>query len=321
MKGSEKMQLWLSESIYKSDKISIYGLAVYCSIKSMLPTEEIKELCISNEILIYQLTKSLDSSRRFATGIKTGYDELLDLNIVKKVDSKGKFDVIDCSNLFLVRDSEYFTIIEYDEILKIFQQKDVNTLSLLKYFIYLMGTISSTIDVYIDACQHKCRVVGNLTLEYLSQISGISTKSIVEYNKLLEKIGLLYIYRQNDFVINKSSGELSRMTNVYGRPIDKIYIDTYATNLQKYKSSYRYIEHNIEEVNKKRRLAQMYNQICKGNDSNYSEDDIKEVYTYIFQQNLKYESLYNKKNDSTYFEKIRDISVFEKYNFIIKEKK
>ena len=111
------------------------------------------------------------------------------------------------------------------------------------------------------------------------------------------------------------------MTNVYGRPIDKIYIDTYATNLQKYKSSYRYIEHNIEEANKKRRLAQMYNQICKGNDSNYSEDDIKEVYTYIFQQNLKYESLYNKKNDSTYFEKIRDISVFEKYNFIIKEKK
>ena len=73
MKGSEKMQLWLSESIYKSDKISIYGLAVYCSIKSMLPTEEIKELCISNEILIYQLTKSLDSSRRFATGIKTGW--------------------------------------------------------------------------------------------------------------------------------------------------------------------------------------------------------------------------------------------------------
>ena len=59
------MQLWLSEKIYKSDKLSIYGLAAYCAIKTLLPNEDVKEICTSCEILAYQLTKSLDYPRRF----------------------------------------------------------------------------------------------------------------------------------------------------------------------------------------------------------------------------------------------------------------
>ena len=284
-----------------------------------MPNEEIKEICTTPDILSYQLTKDIHASRRFLSGVRTGYDELLDLGIINKVDSNGKYDVLDCSNLFITEEGEYFTIITYEELLKIFQQKNTNTLLLLKYFIFLMGTISSTIDVYIDAIQHKCRVVGNLTIDYISKLSGISYRSIIEYNKILEDIGLLYIYRYDDFLINKDNGEIKRMANVYGRPEDKEYIDAFAVNRQKYKGSYRYIENNIEKANTKRRLAQMYIQIRKNNDSKYSMEDIQQVYKYVLKENHKYEATYKKNNDESCLEKIRDVNIFDKYGFIVKE--
>lgn len=318
-KGCDNTQLWLSEKIYKSDKISVYGLAVYCAVKTLLPNEEIKEICITNELLAYQLTKSLNCSRDFYSNLQTGYTELISNGFIKQTDSKGKYNVIDCSGLFITEDNEYFTIITYNELLTIFQQKTVNNFLLLKYFIYLIGTISSTIDVYIDAVQHKCRVVGNLTMDYISKLSGISERSIIEYNKTLESIGLLYIYRQNDFLINKDNGEIKRLPNIYGRPCDKDYIDAFATNQQKYKESYRYLENNIERANIKRRLAQMYVQICRNNDSKYSEEDIKQVYAYVLKENQKYEATYKNNNDESCLKKIRDIRVFDKYGFVIKE--
>lgn len=314
------MQLWLSEKIYKSDKISNYGLGVYCAIKTLLPNEEIKTICITTDILAYQLKKNIHYSRRFRENIKMGYKELLEQNVIKKIDFNGKHDVIDCSNLFITKEDEYFTIIKYQELLKLFELKNIDNFLLLKYFIYLISTISSSIDVYIDPYQHKSRVVGNLPIDYISQISRITQKSIVEYNKILENIGLIYIYRQNDFIINKDTGEITRLTNIYGRPEDKIYIDTFAINQQKYKDSYRYVENNIKKANDKRRFAQIYNQIYKNNDSKYSQEEIQQVYEYVLQENHKYEALYKKNNDETYLEKIRDVQIFNKYNFLIKGK-
>lgn len=312
-------QLWLSENIYKSDNISFYGIAAYCAIKTLLLNEEVKTICTTPDILVYQLTHNIHPTRRFYEQVKTGYNELLQNNIIKKIDSSGKYDVLDCSDLFITGSNEYFTIITNEELLKIFQQKNTNTFLLLKYFIYLIGTISSSIDVYIDATQHKCRVVGNLTIGYLSKISGISERSIVEYNKILEDIGLLYIYRHNDFLINSNNGEIKKIVNAYGRPEDKKYIDSFAINQEKYKKSHKYMENNIVEANNKRRLAQMYNQICKNNDSKYSEEDIKRVYAYVLQENHKYEVTYKNNNNKTYLKKIRDVRVFDKYNFITKE--
>ena len=66
-----------------------------------------------------------------------------------------------------------------------------------------MGTISSSITVFLHNGENKNRVVGNVSIEYLSHISGISDRTIIEYNKLLEKNNLLYVYRQRDFVLDK----------------------------------------------------------------------------------------------------------------------
>lgn len=309
------MNLLLNEKIYKSSDISPYGIAAYCAVKSFVNNNKTSKVCVTPELLAYQLTENLDFPRRFKDGIKAGLQELINLSWVKLVNSRGSYFVLDCSEWFIPENNKHFTIIGYDEILKIFQIQNINNFMVLKYFIFLMSTISSKIEVSDGSYQHKRRVVGRFTIEVLSQLSGISLRSIIEYNKILENADLIYIYRQKDFMISKESGEISCLSNIYGRAKDKEYIDAYAHSLQKYKKTYQYSQ-SIDLVNQKRRLAQMYNQLCKGNDKKYSKNDILDIYAYVVSENQKYQELYKQNNDKFLLKKIRDEHIFKQYDFI-----
>ena len=63
----------------------------------------------------------------------------------------------------------------------------------------------------------------------------------------------------------------------------------------------------------------MYQQLVKRGGKKYSEQDIKEIYNYVIDENEKYERMYAKNKCEDYLEKIRDTKVFEKYDFL-KEK-
>lgn len=309
------MKLFIEESIYKDQNISVYGLSVYCALKTLIITEENKNIYVTTELLAYQLTRSIHCQRRFLDYIRTGLNELIDLQIIKKTDEKSKHYVFDCSKLFIDTEKQHFTIIESEELLTIFRIKTANNFMLLKYFIYLMGTISSSIDVWLDAYDHRNRVIGNLTIDRISHISNTPERTIIEYNKLLEENNLLYVHRAEDFIIDKSNGSITRFKNIYGRPVDKIYIDAFAAQQKKYKQSYIYKENTIEDANRKRSYAQKYNWLCKGYDKKYSLEQIRDIYEYVLTENLKYERLYEKQNNSYYLDKIRSLNVFEKYGF------
>lgn len=92
-----------------------------------------------------------------------------------------------------------------------------------------MGTISSKITVFLPNGENKNRVVGNVTIDYLSKLSGISERTIIEYNRVLENAGLLYIYRHGDFIIDDGNN-IKRMSNIYGRPTDSTYIDKFGVD-------------------------------------------------------------------------------------------
>ena len=313
------MQLWLREDIYKDSNLSVYGLTTYCAIRSLIPNEEISTLVVTLEILSYQLTGSLKSSRRFYETLKIGLDELIENKIITQVEEYKKHYLLNCENLFITEDNQYFTIITFEEMRKIFQTENVNSFLLLKYFIFLIDSISSSIDVYLDAFQHKNRVVGKMTFNYLMKVSGLSRKSIIDYTKVLENRELIYINRSDDFLLNEENGEISRLPNIYGRPEDKLYIDKYAENQKDYYGSYRKVATNIQNANTKRRLAQIYIQLLNGNGEKYSKEEISDVYAYVISENKKYENLAAKQNDDSYLEKIRRVDIFDKYNFIRKD--
>lgn len=278
--------------------------------------------CVTIQQITYHLTENvnhLKSRNRMVDHIKCGLNELIENNVISKLDEIQKHYILDCSNLWINTEFNNYTILYFSEVQKIFQIENINNFLLLRYFIFLVGTISSKINVYLENGDYKNRVVGNFTIDYLSELSGISERSIIEYNKTLEENGLLYVFRQQDFVIDKENN-IKHLSNIYGRPCDIEYIKTFATNQQKYYESYRYVKNNVSKVNNNRRLAQMYQQLLKGRGTDYTNGEVLDIYNYVISENKKYERLYEKKGYEEYLEKIRDTEIFKQFNFIkIKE--
>ena len=201
---------------------------------------------------------------------------------------------------------------------QIFKIKNINNFTLLRYFIFVIGTINWNITVYLPNGEYKNGVVGNFTIDYLAEKAGISKRSAIEYNKILEKEKLLYIHRQNDFVIDDKNN-IKSLSNIYGRASDIEYITTFAKNQQKHYESYRYLENNNKKANNKRRLAQMYQQLLRGGGKDYTEKTIADIYNYVIEENQKYERMYEKNKCEDYLDKIRDTDIFDKYEFLKRE--
>lgn len=310
--------LFIPKSIIYNNTYSNYALAVHCVLQTLSIPTQIPIQCVTIHQLIYYLT-GLESQQRnhIYDYIKCGLNELIINNVVIKLSEFQKHVVLDCSNLWTDTENEKFAIVTFQEVKKIFQAENTNNFLLLKYFVLLMESINTKTTVYLDNGMSKNRVVGNMTINYLSEISGLAERTVIEYNKLLEELGLLYIHRQEDFIITDNN-EIKKLANVYGRPNDSLYIDTFAENQRKYLQSYGYVNKSCTNANIKRRLAQMYQQILRGNGEKYSKSEIISVFNYVISENRKYENLYKKDNQQCHLKKIRDITVFEKYDFIDK---
>ncbi len=317
-KNKKEITLFIPETLTNSNQFSNFAIATFCSLQSMtIPTLTDKH-CVTVQQITYHLTENINhlkSRNRMVDYIKCGLNELIENNVISKLDEFQKHYILDCSNLWIDTKFTNYTVLNFSEVQRIFQTENINNFLLLRYFIFLMGTISSKINVYLDNGECKNRVVGNFTIDYLSELSGISERSIIEYNKTLEQLGLLYVFRQQDFVIDKENN-IKHLSNIYGRPCDVEYIRTFATNQQKYYESYRYVKNNASKVNNNRRLAQMYQQLLKGGSKNYTDGEILDIYNYVISENKKYERMYEKNRYEEYLNKIRDTEVFKQFNFI-----
>lgn len=291
--------------------MSNYSLAVYSTLQFLATSTYLNNQCITIYQIAYLLNSEEIQSKRYLNYLQTGLDELISENVIEMIANKQKHYLLDCKNLWINTGNERFTVVTFGEIQTIFKIQKVNNFMLLRYFIFIISTISGQITVYVDTSSKK-RVIGTYTIDKLADLSGISVRSVIEYNKLLEDNHLIYIHRQNDFVIDDKEN-IKRLPNVYGRCSDKSYIDKFAENQQKYTESYRYKEKSVAKANDNRRLAQMYQQILKGNGEKYSVSEISDIYNYVIAQNKKYECLYDKHKNEEFLDKIRDTDVFEQF--------
>ena len=301
-----------------TSRFSNYAIAVYCSLQALNIFNLTNKHCITPQQIIYNLTEDVNlikERNRICDYIHCGLNELIESGIIKEIDTVKKHYILDCSRLWVDTKSINYTVITFSEVKKIFTVDTANKFSLLRYFITLMGTLSSKITVYLPNGEYKSRVIGNFTIDYLSDLSGMSKRTIIDYNKILEEINLIYIYRQSDFTLT-AENDIKRLVNVYGRYSDIDYINAFAFDQKKYQNAYKYIKGNNDLANNKRRLAQMYQQLLRGKGEKYSERQIIEIYNYVVSENKKYQRLFEKNADEDYLDKCRDIDVFEKYNFI-----
>ena len=312
----EPITLLIPKSISESHEYSNYALTVYCLLQELSVPTQLPMQCITCNQLAYYLTGEICQQRNKITDyIKCGINELEEKGIITKYKEFSKHYILDCQNLWIDTDSGSFTKIFFDEVQQIFSIKSVNNFTLLRYFVFIIGTLNWNITVYLANGEYKNGIVGNFTIDYIAEKVGISTRSAIEYNKILEKEKLLYVYRQKDFVIDEENN-IKSLSNIYGRYCDMEYIETFARNQKEYKQSYRYKKNNQEVSNNKRRLAQMYQQLLKKRGEKYTEQEIREIYEYVLDENEKYNRMYEKSKCEEYLDKIRDTDIFDKYEFL-----
>lgn len=314
--NKEPIIILIPKSISESHEYSDYALAVYCLLQGLSVPTQLPIQCVTCNQLVYYLTGETSHQRnRITDYIKCGINELEEKKIIIKLKEFSKHYILDCHNLWINTDNGSFTKIYFNEVQQIFKIKNVNNFTLFRYFVFLMGTLVGKITVYLANGEYKNGIVGNFTINYIAEKVGISTRSVIEYNKILEKEKLLYIYRQKDFVIDEENN-IRSLSNIYGRYCDMEYIEAFANNQKEYKQSYRYTKNNQEVSNNKRRLAQMYQQLLKGGGANYTNGEVLDIYNYVISENQKYEHLYEKKGYEGYLDKIRDIEIFKQFRFI-----
>ena len=249
MKVKKQDKDYRNDIYMKSKYISIPNLDVYLSIVYMAKRYLNEAMvCFSLPQIEYTLTGSYEMNKRRKKTIKDAVDYLIDNGIIDVLDNYA--DHYTVVNNFRVNDGtkEPFVIISYDELKAVYALTSGRTSKIINYFVKLIQTINSTSKV------------GFTGIETLADKLDVSTKSICQWNTLLEQYELIYVYRYD--VCKVVGNHSQNLTNIYGRPCDKALIDAYAQS--------KLAEIDRVNLSKKlsadmrRKISKQYNDYVKG---------------------------------------------------------
>ena len=340
------MEIFLQKKILNDSHLSLEGLAVYIALRSLMNDTD-KEYYVSYHMLAYLLTGKLLYDKSMYQKIKAGIDNLTctDLKLISKSSSIGDADyVMNLSKLHFTAGAkdekyniEYFTKINLDEVRTIMgyekeqskkRERNKDRFKVLKYFVILIGSLSNKTFLFEDNCYMNTiqSFIGGLTIDYLSVLSEIPKKTVIEYNKYLEQLNLIYVYRHNDFILQ--DGEIKSLNNGYGRYSDKEAIIKWCEQYADIKGSQNCNKKSSKrKADKKNSFLQKYNAIANG--KNYDEADVIAIYQFICRYNKDQDNLikgfindtsnteeYNKMQIDKLSAKKKNMSVFDRFNYL-----
>ena len=311
------MDIYLRKQVTENKEISDEGIAVYCALRKFYTTSE-KEYYISINMLAYALSGKtecdkdsgkVEHSRSFIDAIVRGLDDLVRTKLVVIKSNVGKREyILDLSELYFTTDKvtetkDYFSIIRLDEIQSILNiSGKIDKCKLLRYYIALIGSFNQSADMG----EYKGKVSG-VSIEYLSEISNVSDRSIFDYNKLLVDAKILYIYHFGDFLY--SDGEVKTISNGYGRYEDRFLVDAFC-NMKKGMKGYKTTKGNkVKRANNTKSVVMKYNALCNG--KVYEKETIIEIYEGIVEFNNRMDS-----QGEYYEDRKKDMSVFDNYDYL-----
>jgi hypothetical protein len=326
------MELFLQKSVIEDKKLTVEGLAVYVALRKIVNKTE-SNYYVSANMLYYILTAETKYQQRFYDSIKSGIANLIDIKLITKINDAFINDyILDLSKIYFetkkpkdaeLSENNYFVKINLDEVHKIMKVKNIK-FQLLKYFIFLIGSIDNSSFTYINSIETVNSFVGGLTIDYHIKLTGIPKSNILAYSNVLEDLKLVYFYRHQDYVAK--DGKTISLHNSYGRYKDKDLITKYGKEYAEAKGSSKCnkkVTKNIANI--KNSLIQKYNSLANGY-GKYTPNDIKEIYEFILIYNADQDKVseFYKNNTSDYAisqiekanNKKKDISIFNKYDYI-----
>ena len=315
------MNIFLNNNIISDLELNDYEIATYVALRSIYSSARDTQF-VSYNMITYELFNG-KCTNTASTYIKTAFQSLVDKELVTVVGQLSTTEfVLDLRKLYFETSDEYYTVIRLDEVHSIMNiNNKMDKFKLLRYFITCLRTICRTQGIYVDQSA-KQNFVGFMTQEYLCNQIGVSYKSnfklIQQYNDVLEENKLLYVYRHTEMKRDKATGQIKSFANHYGRYEDKDDIDIFAVNYEKYCGVNDEIVQS-DKSNQRRRLSQMYNNLCYDFDRylwEYDDKTLIEIYKYIHFKNEEIEKeLETATEGSTYYdtllEKLKDEDLFD----------
>ena len=334
------MDIFLSKKIISDLKLSDNSIGAYIALKKIQYSLEKSNYYISINMMLYELFGNKNYNRSDYTHISDGLTELFKNKLVVITYEITTTEwIVDLSQLVIdtkKNEDDYFTSIREEELYFIMNysfdsgKRGIDRLSMLRYYINLIGSINYNQGIYIDATgRQKNNFVGYMSQKYLYKLSGISKNSLIKFNKILESNKIIYIYHHKK---NKQEddGSYRAVTNHYGRYEDKEDIYKFAIQYEKEKAIAERLSDAVS--NRHKALANMYRELEKGKGQNYGDDLIREIYNYIHKCNVEIQKEIGGKNSQTYLTdsdvryieklkgKLRDEKVFDKYTFLFEKK-
>lgn len=318
-------KLFLNNTIIRNLKLDNYEVAVYVALRSLFDSQLDSQVITYNSIT-YMLYGNKNYTKYTVNHIKNAFTSLESLGLIKKVDTYSTTEfIIDMSNLHFEQNTEkgvFYTIITLEEVHRIMNIKTMkDNFAILRYFIILISSICHDKGTYdhMAGCSKYTDFVGFMTLDTLSDWCGTTKARIIDYNAILEKEKMVYIYRHKQNKKDKETGQIMSFSNHYGRYEDKQWIIQFANEYVatfNLKETETLVKAEKSKVNK--RYAAIYNLLVKDFDKyigNFSELELVETYKYIHAKNICNEKKLGdtKEGSATYHEilvKIKNEDLF-----------
>ena len=236
------------------------------------------------EYLCFQSTDRIQD-KIIISKVKKGIKELESLKIVKLIQETKIGKQLDIDKLFMETDSHNKKIIPFvsisrDELQKILNSGLKHRMSMLRYFLCVISTLSS-VDNQTGYLSRKG--VAYRSIESLSDLAKINRNTVFHYNKWLEENGLLYINHSYDVVLDDKGRIEKGIPNCYGRPQDYNAINALQFAIHQNCSMSRQMKSLSKNANQRRTVAQKINHLQKGKE--YTYKTLKTLYAFCEQSN------------------------------------
>jgi len=341
-------EIFLNKNLVTESKLTQDGVLTYIALRTIYNTNNTVDY-ISVNRLVFTLIGENDCEKALYDALQRGIYELdgkEHISIRKNLSTtKSSEFIVDLSKLHLDTSKDTFVIVYDDEIYKLLTCKELmyKRIKMVKYFVSLISTFDNSKSMAVlEGMPNLQGKIGHMKQGYIAAQADNSERTCQRYNEILVDMKMIYVYKSDDYICleNKSgNNSLVQITNCYSRYTDREVCRQYESNYENFYGT----EHKIiiakkkkTQANKNRGLAQIYVQICSGN-TDYSKEKIIEVYKYIsnmnksIQDNIgeKYQQEYYQRkgelsySDKVYVEKLKDklreVSIFEQFDFLKEE--
>lgn len=318
------MKVYLDKKYILDKKISPEAFAVYVALKIETNPERINNN-ISKRGMFVKLFGSFDRyNQRHMKKIDNGIKEISEKYIPLKI--FGSSEILFETAPLITRGKKCIYI-DTNNIEIIMNFGGGARFDILKYYSVLINTLIPNYTVYLNQYCCKSNVIGKMSINDLSILSGYSPVTVISYNKFLEKHKIIYINQR----IEKNVREGYRteyVHNTYGRYEDKDYVDKYVKDIY---GTQNMRNENLDK-NYGRSMTQKYNYLKRTGSTKCSAKELEELYLFIKQRNENIgdtiknitQQINNDSLDKISLERyknkinalksdIKDLSIFKKY--------